>query len=259
MHDPKLIAQHGDYLESHYAPEILSRLGGYALFWASYIGNDRESNYLPMPSASPETLQARVRIWEHLYTLFESIALCWRLEERLSTLAPVATPSNYADALNDWVAFYAHLGRVHDMAEKVASEFAGENLFAPFDSFYEKRHTVLHYPKVPMRWVENVLAAPLIGERPGEWNQNMRWADLGPKDLQFLADILSTTLRDLEKVTNAFLYKIAELAAEQKGFVVVRWPENDRAAVLSCDAQTALRRSTDTPYPPSGVYVPPSG
>lgn len=259
MHDPELIYHHGDYLESYHADKILSRLGGYALFWATYIGNDKESNYLPMPGSTPEVLQARIRIWEHLYTLFESIALCWRLEERLSALTPVATHSDYSDVLNDWVAFYAHLGRVHDMAEKVASEFAGENLFIPFDSFYEKRHTVLHYPKVPMRWVENVLAAPRIGDKPGEWSQKMRWADLKPKDLQFLSDIVTSTLRDLEKVTNAFLFKISELAAKQKGFVPVKWPEKNQPAAPAYDAPVAPSRATSIPYPPSGFNVPPSG
>jgi len=66
MSKPEQIHLHGDYLEREYATEILSRLPGYALFWASYIGNDGRSNYLPMPDVDEEVRKTRVLIWEHL-------------------------------------------------------------------------------------------------------------------------------------------------------------------------------------------------
>jgi hypothetical protein len=111
------------------------------------------------------------------------------------------------------------------MAKKVAEKFQGENLFAPFNPFYEQRHTVLHYPKVPMRRVGNILAAPRLGDKPKEWGQGMRWSDLRQCDIKFLAENIECTLRELEKVINTFLFRITQLAASQKGFVPIQWPE----------------------------------
>lgn len=226
MNPPELIRKHGDYLERAYADQILSKLHGYALFWVSYIGNDSSSQYLPMPNVSEEAIQTRTRIWEHLYTLLESFALCWRLVERFEQLQPIQNAADYADNLNHWIAFYAHFGRIHDMAEKVANEFKdykGEGLFTPFDQFNELRHTVLHYPKTPMKWVDNVILAPWIGEADGNWKQGMRWSEATPDDFDYIATTSAKVLRELEAVANGFLYRIANLAKEQKGFRDVVW------------------------------------
>jgi hypothetical protein len=164
------------------------------------------------------------------------------LEDSFAELKAVTTPAQYADNLNAWIAFYAHLGRIHDMAEKAAAQFQGEGLFVPFDSFNEKRHTVLHYPKVPMYWAESVLASPRLGETPRDWKQGMRWSELDHQGFEFLCDIVASTLRDLEKVINAFMYRIAELVTLQLQFVPVEWPE----------ASQTFHKSVLSP-PPSGA------
>jgi len=239
MHKAELIRDNGDYLEKNYADKILCRVEGYGLFWATYIGNDGKSNYLPMPGVSPEVLHTRTRIWEHLYTLFESLAFCWRLEERFSARNGIASATDYVDNLNDWIAFYGHLGRIYDMAQKVAEEFQRKELIAPFDPFYKQRHIVLHYPKVPMCWVDNVLVAPMLGEGRQNWKKGMRWTEMNSDDFHFVSDIVDTTLRELEKVVNKFFFNISEFAASEKAFVSIQWPspreikkqENSRLSV----------------------------
>ena len=262
MDKSDFIRNYGDSLERHYADKILCSVPGYALFWATYIGNDGRANYLPMPDVAEGVLTARVRLWEHLYTLFESLALCWRLEERFTELASIDGPAAYADNLNDWIAFHAHLGRIHDMAEKVAREFHGDNLFAPFDPFYEQRHTVLHYPKVPMRFAENVLAAPRLGVAPKNWKQGMRWEDLKGDDFHFLADLVTSDLRELATVINKFFYRMTELVKLQKGFAPVKWPDNRsvyEARPLSFSG-SAIRFEPEIQPPYSGIQTlhPPS-
>jgi hypothetical protein len=217
-----------------------------------------------MPAVDEAVLKTRVLIWEHLYTLFESFALCWRLEERFNELKEVTSPQVYADNLNDWIAFYAHLGRIHDMAEKVAKGWfkddkgveTGGGLYTPFDSFYEKRHTVLHYPKVPMKFADNVLLAPTVGEASKDWRQGMLWSELKPENFEFLASVIGTTLRELEKVTDKFLFRITELARTQQGFKDVRWPEPapkaDKTSPLTDQNISGFNGS-----PPSGAYFDP--
>lgn len=236
-----------------------------SVFWAMYIGNDGRANCLSMPGATEEVLEVRTYLWEHLYTLFESSALCWRLEGRLGRLTEINTPNDYADNLNSWIAFYAHLGRIHDMPEKAAGEFRGENLFAPFDLFYEQRHIVLHCPKVPMCLVENVLTAPYLGDKPKEWKKGMCWSELRHQDFQFLDLIFKCTLDELEKVINKFFFKITALAAPQKRFVPIQWPEAARAQgrnVPPADglsSATSLLELVQHQVSPSGVaFVPPN-
>lgn len=255
MDSMKLITDNGDYLERHYANEILQRLPGYALFWARYVGNNGQSKPLPMNNVSDEVLRQRDLIWEHLYTLFESFALCWRIEQRFKELEAIRSPINYADNLNDWIAFYAHLGRIRDMAKKTAEEFNnGKNngLYSQFNEFYEIRHTVLHYPKVPMKWVESVLQAPSLGETKGSWWQRMNWTDLDRLNFEFIEESISKLLRDYEKVANRFLLRIADLAQSQKGFQCVEWPAtNLRTSSISTDLSWPLTSGTLS-FPPSG-------
>ena len=84
-HDPTLIVKHGDDIECHLAERILNTIPSYATFWATYIGNDGRMNSLPMPQASPTAYANRETLWQCLYTLFESLALCWQLETGLAS------------------------------------------------------------------------------------------------------------------------------------------------------------------------------
>ena len=260
MHNLDRIRTSGDYLERHYADNILSRIPGYAHFWMMYIGNDGQSAYLKMPGATREVLEARARLWEHLYTIFENLALCWRLEEVFSKLNVIGHPTDYANNLNDWIAFYAHLGRIHDMGEKVADEFATENLFESFDPFYRQRHIVLHYPKVPMRFVDDVLTVPKFGEAPKNWQKGMRWEELKGEDFHFVSDIVSDTLRDLEKVTNSFFFKLIDLVKSEKSFSLVKWPIVGEPFTKKDSVLFASRIESEPEIqaPPSGtMYIPP--
>ena len=217
-----------------------------------------------MPGVPQDVFDTRTYLWEHLYTLFESVALCWRLEEEFDKLTENTTRENYADNLNWWIAFYAHLGRIHDMAEKVAEKFQGENLYSPFDLFYEQRHIVLHDPKVPMWLVQNVLTAPRLGEKPKEWHEGMRWSNSKYDRSPLLAEIITSTLRDLEKVVDTFFYKIAGLASPQQHFVPIEWPEGARSRGRTvpptnyASSATSYADYEHHPISPSGVAFVPS-
>ncbi len=223
-HDPGLIRQFGDDLEKNLADRILNTVPSYATFWATFVGNDGYQHSLPMPGANAQIQKDRAHIWEHLYTLFESLALCWDLEGYFARAEQITTFAEYTRNLNAWIAFYAHLGRIHDMAGKVADGLRATHLLAPFNPFYEQRHVALHGIKVPMRWADNVLCAPPIGEAPGHWHTQMAWTELQKADFEYLSTSVSATLRDLEKIIERFFSELLNLAPARLGLSPVEWP-----------------------------------
>lgn len=223
-HDPALIRQFGDDIEKNLADRILNTVPSYATFWATFVGNDGYQHSLPMPGAKEETLGDRAHLWEHLYTLFESLALCWELEAQFGRVQEIKTFSDYGANLNAWMAFYAHLGRIHDMAETVTDELKAKHLFAPFDPFYEQRHIALHGIKVPMRWADDVLCAPPLGESPRQWHTRMAWGELQKADFDYVSTTVSSTLRELEKIIERFFSELLNLAPAKLGLSPVEWP-----------------------------------
>jgi len=253
-HDPTLIVKHGDDIECHLAERILNTIPSYATFWATYIGNDGRMNSLPMPQANPTAYANRETLWQSLYTLLESLALCWQLEIDLAQRERIRDFADYAWNLNAWTAFYAHLGRIHDMAEKATAQLNERRLFAPFDPFYEKRHIALHGIKVPMRWVENVLSAPPLGEAHRQWHTRMSWTELTKADFDLLSATIASTLRELEPIIDFFFSQLAQLAPSRLGLVPVQWSEQpaQRPDELVLEIPFAGTQSYD-PYLTSGT------
>jgi hypothetical protein len=226
--DPNLIRKHGDSVERQLADKILNTIPSYATFWATFIGNDGTQNYLPMAGADPSVHESRVKLWEQLYTLFESLALCWELEHQLADREKIVDNADYMCNLNAWTAFYAHLGRIHDTAERVTQQLNERRLFQCFDPFYEKRHIALHGIKVPMRWADNVLCAPPLGEEAGHWHTKMGWDELGKADFDFISSTVARTLRELEIQVEFFFSQVLQLAPSRLGLCPVQWPDPDK-------------------------------
>ena len=256
MNEFDLFRKNGDFLERMSAEQTGRYLPGYLYFWARFIGNNGKSEFLPMPDTAADANVLRELFWEHTYTIFESIALCWRIEDELSECRQVDTLEEYAGNLNQWMAFYAHLGRIHDMAEKVAAVFKGNGLYEPFDNFYRQRHIALHYPKVPMATLDSVLLAPRLGDKPEEWHKGLRWREATPEKFELVSDIVSSTLRELEKVTSEFLYKVAGLAESQGGFRPIHWEQKAEIKPIFPTKSDPLSDIYGMPPPPpSGTRV----
>jgi hypothetical protein len=227
--DPSLILNFGDDLERHFGKRILNTVPSYATIWATYVGNDGKQNSFPMRGADAAAHKRREIFWQYLYTLFESLALSWEIEEQFKKRGQINNQGDYAQNMNSWIAFYAHLGRIHDMAERITVQLNQETLFAPFDPFYESRHIALHGIKVPMCWVENVLCAPNLGEEKRQWHTKMTWKELDKDDFVFLSEQVCQTLAELEKVVEGFCSQVYKLLAPRLGFQSVSWPEPDKS------------------------------
>ena len=190
------------------------------------------SVYLPMNGASEEGSEKRREFWEHAYTLFESLALIWELEVSLITAPEIGTVSEYAAYLNKWTAFFAHLGRIHDMVTRLSAMKAGAGAETLQDSvpeeltrYFQARNIVLHGPKVPMRRVDSILYSPELGEAPRQWtDKKMRWRDMKDADFMAVAEYVVDNLKELEPVLDVFFARAFSILPGRLGFKPVVWP-----------------------------------
>lgn len=164
------LKSNGDLIEQHFADRINKVIPAYTKLWAEYIGNDGKANALPMPKTKKNAEESREKYWQRFYTILESLAICWDIEEELHQIKNITSFKVYAKNLNQWMAFYSHMGRIHDMVKRTAEELKRDDLLKPFDDYWKERNIVLHGPKVPMKLVYNELAVASLGESPRDWN-----------------------------------------------------------------------------------------
>ena len=214
----------GDQIERQFAERIGNVLPAYARFWFEYVGNDGRAIALPMAGADKAAAESRAKYWQRLYTILESIVLCWDIEEELHRLQEVKTFKTYAQNLNMWMAFYSHLGRIHDMVKAFSGELDRPDLLKPFDEYWKERHIVLHGPKVPMKWVYNTLATPQLGQAQQRWNDKMVWHDLAASDFDFISADVSRILREVEVRLDRCIAELRKLLPATYGWKAVQWP-----------------------------------
>jgi len=139
----------------------------------------------------------------------------------------------YAHNLNLWMAFYSHLGRIYDMVKGFEGELNKPELLRPFFEFWKDRHIVLHGPKVPMKWVYNTLAVPELGQHPAHWNDKMVWSDIKEGDIEFIADVVSKLLRELEQRLEWCFANLRKILPEKYGWKPVSWDREGGSAPSS--------------------------
>lgn len=223
---PERIRFQGDPLERHFSERILHTIPMYATIWTTYIGNDGGAHSLPMLKTSRVIEQNRSKFWESAYTLFESLSLCWKLEEEFNQREKIKNFEDYMCNLNAWIAFYAHLGRIFDMAQDISFLLNEKVPTSPIKEFFDRRCIVLHGPKVPMKWLDNVLLAPPLGERPGHWHDKMHWVELSAEQFNFITNQVGKILNELEPLINTFFGRVLGLLECQLGLSSVIWPSS---------------------------------
>jgi hypothetical protein len=239
-----LLSSFGDPVERHFIGRIQQVLPSYARIWAEYVGNDGHANQLPMPGASEQALRSRTECWQCLYTVFESLALCWHIEEELTHIEQIKDFKSYAQNLNLWMAFYSYLGRIHDMIKVIVErgDVNRPDLLRPFNQFWKERHIILHGPKVPLRWVENVLGVPPLGGVSRSWNDKMNWDELGKVEFEFLATTVSSSLRELEARLDRCLAELCKILPVIYDWKPIVWP------MINAPGQSQVS------YPSSSAY-----
>lgn len=244
----------GDVVERQFADRIHDVIPSYARIWAEYVGNDGSAKALPMSGAGDAATDSRAMCWQRLYTIFESLVLCWDIEEELGRLQEIRDFKSYAQNLNLWIAFYSHLGRMHDMVKTFAGELRKPELLQPFVEFWKNRHIVLHGPKVPMKWVYNTLAVPPLGDRPKYWNDKMVWQDLKAHDFELVAEEVSVILRDLEKKLERCLTELRKILPSKYDWKPVSWSALSKKATFDVNSQVLSNPTT-----PASEQIPATG
>ena len=224
---------HGDIIERHFADRIHEVFPSYEILWSRYIGNDGHARSLPMPHGNRKTEESREKCWQRLYTILESVAICWDIEEELENIKEINSVKIYTRNLNQWMAFYAHLGRIHDMVKAIANELTRASLLKPFNDYWQERNIVLHGPKVPMKFVCNVLKVPSFGENPRKWNDKMVWSQLGPADFDFITAGVTSILRGLEPKLERLFAELNKVLPATFGWQPVVWPDVSKTNVES--------------------------
>ena len=247
------IRQKGDTVEIAWADRICAQIPTYGIIWETYIGNDEASDFLVMPGVNAAVLRLRQRFWERLYSLFESLAFSWELERQFTLDFEVTDFESYAANLNRWIAFYAHLGRIHDMADDIRDLIRlPKRVVVPIHKFYTQRNIVVHGQKVPMKWVNSVLLAPAVGEDPTKWDdKRMLWPDASGQDFKAFADRVAEALAELEPLIDAFLREVLPQLGPRLGFLPVEWPEENKWAPSSRSDPTLLAGGSDSTSPGS--------
>ena len=218
-----LISDFGDPLEKHFAEKIKQRIPSYAKIWAEYIGNDGAANALPMQSAKQDVLDSRDEYWQRFYTLFESLAFCWNIEAELALTQKIGGIENYIRYLNLWMVFYAHLGRIHDMVEKIAGKLKRPDLVKRFEEYWKQRHIVLHGPKIPLKCINNVITVPTLGNGIRSWNDKMSWEELGRADFKQINECVTLILREIEPELDRFIAEIRKQLPSFYNWKPVNW------------------------------------
>ncbi len=212
-----------------------------------------------MPDAEKSAEQSRIKYWARLYTILESLVLCWDIQEELRRLQEIKSFKTYAQNLNLWMAFYSHLGRIHDMVKAFAGELNKPELLKPFDEYWKERHIVLHGPKVPMKWVCNTLAVPPLGAEPKQWNDKMLWRDLTARDFELLGNEVSTILGELAKRLDRCLAELRKVLPAEYGWKPVLWDSVVKKPTDQLNPHGQINLLVSTPEPLSNTYMGVSG
>jgi hypothetical protein len=153
----------GDALERAHAQWIRERIPAYAEIWTEFIGNDGKCQ-LPLQDQLPaDVAKKRLAVAHRNYTALESVLGAKRIVEQSwgVVIPPLLTPESvtiYLDAINAFVGFFAHMGRIHDQVRDLEGTFKAFGLADPLHEFYRQRNVILHEAKVPAAIINGVLA-----------------------------------------------------------------------------------------------------
>jgi hypothetical protein len=116
------------------------------------------------------------------------------------------------------------------------------DLLGPFDQFWKERHIVLHGPKIPLKWVDNVLGVPPLGVGTKGWHDKMMWEDLQRTEFEFLATTVGSCLRELERRLDWCLAELRKVLPASYDWKPVVWP------MINAPGQSLVS------YPSSSAY-----
>lgn len=172
------LKKYGDLLEKTYHEFINSELPNYELIWDKFVSKNYKLN-------SDDSKIKRL-ISEYNYTCFESLISIKNISEKdyynflSSEQNDIKKTKQYIELTNDVIVFEAHLGRIYETMKRIWGKLQmKEN--NKMKEFYHHRHNVIHSHKIPVSFMNNIIAIPELNAQGNEngWNdkKDLSWTD----------------------------------------------------------------------------------
>ncbi len=226
------ISIHGDVLEKAYHDVLLGKLPAYIEIWNRYLGNDGTANLIEIPNLDEQEKKDREIFAQYHYSSFESL-VCMRVIADDIDKIDLTVIEGYINANNEFLAFQAPAGRIHDCVKRMGNLFGCQDLERELYDYYQQRNEILHGCKIPFIVIEGLLAIPSImaeKQDSNKWHSNKLWSEVESKDFAFLSEYLSETFDQIGQLLNKTLYRLLPKAiglVKSKNFQL-QIPERDR-------------------------------
>jgi len=195
------LAHHGDPIEREYSEFLDARLPSYGILWSHFVGNNGKSEVIPL-SLSEEHQALRHEVNQFTYSAIESAIVAQRCQAKVSTFVESYSQKHhlsgneYLDLSELLFSYYAHLGRIRDLIEKLGAAIDLPGLAHDLDEYYKQRNNILHEARVPM-----MLTGDAIGIVPPEgligsgrqWGKKKLWATKDDLDMHDVASLVAET------------------------------------------------------------------
>ena len=217
------ISKHGDVLEKEYNELLLGKLLAYVEIWKHYIGNDGTGRLIEMPNLDDQETKNREMFSQYHYSAFESLV---GMKLVVDSVDEIESIEDYIRANNEFLAFQAHAGRIHDVIAKMGYHFGFNDLNKKLKDYYQQRNVILHGCKIPFIFIEMLLAIPPImgsEEQPEKWHLKKSWNEVRDEDYAILSEYLEETFESITVLLNNALNRLLPRVKEfvlSKGFVL---------------------------------------
>jgi len=208
------LASNGDPLEREYAAFLRDRLPSYGLVWSHFVGNDGSSDLPGVPGLTPALELMRGQVNQLSYSAMESAIIAERCNTKIGSLTAgyaltgSLTADAYLDLSETLFGYYAHLGRIRDLVEKMGAAIGLPRLAEKLDEYYKQRNNILHEARVPMMLTGNAIGiVPPEGAADDEkkWGKNRLWTAKERLDMRDVSPLIKeTTDAVLQKLEDAF-------------------------------------------------------
>ena len=208
-----------------------------------------------VPNLPKEEEEKRLDFSERNYTCLESL-ICMHYIGQNIAVVDFATPSSYILALNNFIAFQGHSGRLMDNLKRTIVLFLpnqAESLILGLKDLYQKRNEIIHGKKLPFIIEDQLLlVAEIKGseENRGAWTGSMLWKEY-ESDMIFISDFYKESVIGISKCYNNILYNLKKPIFEiiNNHNIVIEFPESSDSTSISGntinETQTIIKNNED--------------
>ena len=212
------LVHHGDFLEKHSATFVNTHLCNYENIWKTYIGNIGNQTMPKIKNYDND--KKRQEFWEPCYTVLESSFLAYNIIKSDVFSNPITTFSDYENFNKNFVAFFAHLGRINDNIQH-ASEILGVQTNKPeLKEYYTARHIAVHGKVIPISLDElGLVQIPILSksvESSFGWTvKSKSWREGSEMTHELVSDTCENLLFGLLNIINGVFANLLNTIHEE--------------------------------------------